>query len=96
MRANLLAALVFSCGAACGAAEFQPPVMLKAGDAAIRVESPGYACPSWAEVGGKMSLVVGQFNGGKMRAYPHLGGLKFGPGKWIEADGKVAEVPGVW
>lgn len=96
MRANLLAALLFSCGAACGAAEFHPPVLLKAGDAAIRVESPGYACPAWAEVGGKTSLVVGQFNGGKMRAFPHLGGLKFGPGKWIQAEGKVAEVPGVW
>ena len=22
--------------------------------------------------------------------------LKFGPGKWIEVDGKPAEVPGVW
>jgi hypothetical protein len=47
-------------------------------------------------IGGKKSLVVGQFHGGKMRAFPHLGGLKFGPGKWIEVDGKPAEVPGVW
>jgi hypothetical protein len=31
-----------------------------------------------------------------MRVYPHLGGLKFGEGKWLEADGKTAEVPGVW
>ena len=96
MKAKLLAALVFSWAAACGAAEFPPPVRLMAGDAAIRVEAPGYACPSWAVIGGKPTLVVGQFNGGKMRAFPHLGGLKFGHGKWIEVDGKPAEVPGVW
>jgi hypothetical protein len=96
MKAKLLAALVFSWATACGAVEFHPPVRLMAGGEAIRVESPGYACPSWAEIGGKKSLVVGQFRGGKMRAFPHLGGLKFGPGKWIEVDGKPAEVPGVW
>lgn len=96
MKASLLATLVFSCAAACGAAEFQPPVRLKAGDAAIRVEAPGYACPAWAVVGGKPALVVGQFRDGKMRVYPHLGSLKFGEGKWLEADGKPAEVPGVW
>ena len=96
MKAKLLAAFMLSCAAACGAAEFHPPVRLMAGGEAIRVESPGYACPSWAEIGGKKSLVVGQFHGGKMRAFPHLGGLKFGAGKWIEVDGKPAEVPGVW
>ena len=97
MKQRILAVLALLSGAAlCGAAEFHPPVRLKVGDDAIRVESPGYACPSWAEIGGKKSLVVGQFNGGKMRAFPHLGGLKFGPGKWIEVDGKPAEVPGVW
>ena len=68
----------------------------RAGETAIRVESPGYACPTWAVVGGKPSLVVGQFRQGKMRVYPHLGDLKFGEGKWLEADGKTAEVPGVW
>ena len=96
MKAILLAAFAASCAAACGAAEFHPPVRLKAGGEAIRVESPGYACPSWAVIGGKKSLVVGQFHGGKMRYFPHLGGLRFGPGKWIEVDGKPAEVPGVW
>ena len=98
MRAKLLAALVFSFGAASGAAEYQPPVRLKADGAVIRVEAPGYAAPCWTDIDGdgKKDLVVGQFRGGKMRAFPHLGGLKFGPGKWIEADGKPAEVPGVW
>ena len=97
MKQRTMSVLGLFCGATlCAAADFHPPVRLKADGVAIRVESPGYACPSWAEIGGRKSLVVGQFRGGKMRAFPHLGGLKFGPGKWIEAEGKPAEVPGVW
>jgi hypothetical protein len=81
-----------------GAADFEPPVRLKAGDAAIRVESPGYAAPCWADVDGdgKKELLVGQFSGGKIRVFKHLGAEKFAPGSWLQAEGKVAEVPGVW
>ena len=93
----LLATLGVLCGATLGtAAEFEAPKRLEADGAAIRVESPGYAYPCWAEVGGKKGLVVGQFNNGKMRFYESLGGLKFGKGEWLQADGKDAEVPGVW
>jgi hypothetical protein len=80
----------------CHAADFNPPVRLKVGDTAIRVESPGYAFPCWATIHGKQYLLVGQFNGGKIRVYEHLGGTQFAPGQWLQAEGQVAEVPGVW
>ena len=45
MNRRLLAALGLAvCVAPCAAADFAPPVRLKSGDAAVRVESPGYAC----------------------------------------------------
>jgi hypothetical protein len=99
MRQRLLAALGLLCGTAvAGAAEFETPVRLTAGDAAVRVEKPGYAAPCWVDVDGdgKKDLVVGQFAGGKMRVFKGQGGTKFAAGEWLKAEGKVAEVPGVW
>jgi hypothetical protein len=82
----------------CNAADFAPPVRLKAGGAAIRVESPGFAAPCWADLNGdgKMHLLVGQFNGGKIQVFQHLDAENFAPGKWLKAEGDVAEIPGVW
>lgn len=100
MKRLVLSALVLggSAGLCGAAAEFQPPVRLMAGDAAVRVESPGYAAPSWADLDGdgKKELLVGQFNKGKIRVFRHLGAAKFAPGEWLQAGGEVAEVPGVW
>src|SRR5262245_4738357 len=44
-------------------ADFELPVRLRAGEAAIRVQSPGYAAPCLADLNGdgKMHLLVGQF-----------------------------------
>lgn len=78
--------------------EFAAPERLTAAGQPIGVEAPGYACPSWFDVDGdgKKDLVVGQFNGGKMALHKNLGGGKLAPREWLQADGEVAEVPGVW
>jgi hypothetical protein len=99
MKRLLLAALgLLGCSAVCSAVEFAPPVRLTAGGTPIRVESPGYAAPCLADVDGDgiMDLLVGQFNQGKIHFFKGLGGGKFAKGTWLKADGKVAEVPGVW
>jgi len=99
MKQRLLAALgVFCCSALCGAAEFHPPVRLKADGVPVRVEAPGYAAPCWADVDGdgKMDLLVGQFAKGKIQVFKGLGGGKLAGGAWLQAEGNVAEVPGVW
>ena len=69
-----------------------------AGGAAIRVENPGYAAPCWADLrgDGKSYLLVGQFADGKIQVFEHLNAEKFAPGKWLKAEGQIAEVPGVW
>ena len=99
MTQVLLSALVFvGASAWYKSSDFQSPVRLTAAESAIRVESPGYAAPCWADVDGdgKKDLIVGQFNHGKMRVFKNLGAGKFGDGDWLKAGGKVAEVPGVW
>lgn len=99
MMHRLFTALGLVCGPALGlAGEFEAPVRLMANGTAVRVESPGYACPCWADLDGKgkPSLLVGQFRDGKIRVYDHLGGLKFAAGRWLQAGGADAEIPGVW
>ena len=45
---------------------------------------------------GKMHLLVGQFRKGKIQVFQHQNAEKFAPGNWLQAEGEVAEVPGVW
>jgi hypothetical protein len=99
MKQLLLAGLgILCCSASCGAIEFAPPVRLKAGGVAIRVEAPGYASPCLADLDGrgKLDLLVGQFNKGKIQLFKGLGRGEFSKGTWLQAEGKDAEVPGVW
>ncbi len=97
-RCSVLTLALFGCACAVEATEFEAPVMVKAGDKAVRVESPGYAAPCWADVDrdGKKDLLVGQFNGGKIQVYRNLGDGQFADGTWLQAGGEVANVPGVW
>ena len=78
--------------------EFENPVRMEAGGEAVRVESPGYAAPCWADVDGdgKKDLSVGQFSGGKIQIFKNLGQGKLAASEWLQAEGAVAEVPGVW
>ena len=98
MRRLILGVLVMAGVTVAGAAEFAAPVRLSAGGQAVRVESPGYAAPCWADLDGdgKKDLLVGQFNDGKIRVYRNLGENKLAAGQWLKAEGQVAEVPGVW
>jgi hypothetical protein len=98
MKLLLFTVLLFGGISVCSATEFEKPVRLMGGDKAVRVESPGYAAPCWADVDGdgNKDLLVGQFSKGKLRFYKNLGQGKLATGQWLKADGKVAEVPGVW
>ena len=82
----------------CTATEFEKPIRLEGAGAAVRVESPGYAAPCWADIDGdgRKDLLVGQFNRGKIRVFKNVGGGELAAGKWLQADGKTAEIPGVW
>ena len=99
MRTTILSAFLVCEAITVGsAAEFQSPVRLMAGSEAVRVESPGWAAPCWADIDGdgKNDLLVGQFNQGKIRVYKNLGGGMLAAGAWLKADGIDAEIPGVW
>jgi hypothetical protein len=98
MRFLSLAVIVPLVALTAKAAEFADPVRMLGGSEPVRVERPGYACPCWADIDGdgKKDLLVGQFASGKIRVFKNLGDAKLGAGDWLKADGKVAEVPGVW
>lgn len=82
--------------------EFEKPFRIEADGEPIAVESPGYACPTFADVDGDgvPDLVVGQFRGGNMMFYKNLASLgetpKFAAGEWLKTEEARAMVPGVW
>ncbi len=81
---------------------FETPVRIKAGDEYVSVESPGYACPTLADVDGDglEDLVVGQFNNGSMQFCKNIASPseppEFAEAVWIKTGDKRAIVPGVW
>ena len=80
---------------------FESGMMLLANGEPVAVESPGYACPTIADVDGDgaQDLVVGQFNGGKMHFYQNLSKPdeipKYASQQWIMTGPVPAQVPGV-
>ena len=96
MRTTSFSTRLDACGfAATSAAEFQAPVRLEAGGQPVRVESPGYAAPCWADIDGdgKKNLLVGQFSQGKIRIYKNLGAGKLTTGEWLQAEGPRTAAP---
>jgi hypothetical protein len=79
------------------ATDLAPPVLVQAGGQPINVDM-GHAAPFVADLkgDGRLTLLVGQFGGGKLRLYPNVGTRKepeFDDFEWFKADGKVANVP---
>jgi hypothetical protein len=98
MRLKLLFAILAAWLCMGCSSEFQPPTRLTAGGVPVRVDSPGYAAPCWADVDGdgKKDLLVGQFDGGMIRVYKNLAQGHLATEQWLMADGAPAEVPGIW
>jgi len=78
--------------------QFHAPVRIQAGGDFVKVEAPGYAAPCWADIDGDghEDLLVGQFNDGKIKVHRGGPGGVLAAGRWLEVDGDVAVVPGVW
>jgi hypothetical protein len=55
--------------------ELAPPLRLMAGGKPLDVEGTGHAAPFYADLdgSGRKSLLVGQFDGGKLRIYHNRG-----------------------
>jgi hypothetical protein len=82
------------------AADLAPPVQVTANGKPIDVERSGHAAPFVGDFygDGKPALLVGQYDGGKLRVYRNLGTRKepkFGDFEWFKAsDGPGTIEPG--
>ena len=82
--------------------EFERPYRLKTSDGLnIGVASPGYACPTLADIDhdGDEDLIVGQLTLGRMKLFRNqsTAGVTpvFDDSGWITTGGEPSEVPGV-
>ena len=77
---------------------FEKPYLLRAGDAPLSVENPGYASPSIGDIDGDGldELLVGQFRDGKILICKAAPSGHYREGRFLEAGGDVARIPGVW
>lgn len=83
---------------AIGGSSFASPVRLNAGGKPISVESPGYASPAIADMNsdGRLDLLVGQYQDGKINVYLRNKDNSFAAGEWLKTGSETAEVPGIW
>ncbi len=83
------------------AQEFEPPVLVLAEGQPVRVASPGYACPTIADVDqdGLDDLVVGQFKDGNLIYFRNVAPAgqppKLAAGRLMMADGQAISIPGI-
>jgi hypothetical protein len=93
MRWGLALLAFFGVSFQATAVEFAPPVRLEADKKIIRIEQPGFAAPTWADVNGDgmMDLVVGQFTGAKIQIFKNAGNNVLQAGEYLKANGKIAK-----
>src|SRR6266851_3858747 len=78
-----------------GGIELLPPMQVQARDKALDIQREGHAAPfvgDFYEDGG-MCLLVGQYDGGRLRIYRNSGTRtkpRFDSYTWFEAGGKIA------
>ena len=79
------------------APDLAPPVQILADGKPLDVERSGHAAPFVGDIdgNGKPALLVGQFDGGKMRIYRNLGtpgAPKFGGFEWFKASDALGTI----
>jgi hypothetical protein len=97
-RSWLILALLFAPAVLAGeSGELLPPTPIQAGGRALDVQREGHAAPFVGDFyqDGSLCLLVGQFDGGRLRIYRNTGTRakpRFDSYTWFEAGGKIASV----
>jgi hypothetical protein len=82
----------------CLAPELAVPIHVLVGGKPVDVERSGHAAPCFGDIdgNGKPALLVGQYDGGKLRIYRNSGDVrhsKFDSFTWFRAGADIGRVP---